>query len=366
MCEFLDTTPPSNLVLAVTGTYSAAPVILSILIAIFAAYTAFDLAGRVNAAKGWAHFFWLAGGATALGIGIWSMHFIGMLAYHLPIAVTYNVPIVLFSMVVGIAAAAVALSVASEAELGLQKLLLGSVIMGTGIAAMHYTGMEALELEAQPHYHIDLVGLSLLIAIGASFVSLYLAFRFRSEAEGRFLQRLVGAIGMGGAIYGMHYTAMSAVYFVPTPGFSAAKQGNNLWLTIALGVGTFVVLALALTTSFLNRRLSIELARATAISESEARFRALVQNASDIIAVVAEDAHITYVSSSVQRILGNTPEAWIGKKAFELVHPDDLVKPLGLFTEVLQQPKTNFTAAFRLKHSDGSWRDFEVIANNLL
>jgi PAS domain S-box-containing protein len=351
----------------VTATYSAALVILSILIAIVAAYTAFALAGRVNAAKGWSHGLWLAGGATALGIGIWSMHFIGMLAYQLPVPMTYDVPIVLFSMLVAILASGVALTIASEAELGWKKLLLGSVIMGNGIAAMHYTGMEAMQIQAEPHYHIGLVVLSLFIAIGASYGSLCLAFRLRGEVINQFWQRLGSAIGMGGAIYGMHYTAMAAVRFEPIPGVTQFEEsGDHLWLAIALGGSALVILVLAMTAAFMNRRLSLELARANALSESEARFRALVQNASDIIAVVAEDSRITYVSSSIQHILGCAPEAWVGKKVFELAHPDDVGKPVNLLMEVLQNEGTNFTSEFRLHHCDRSWREFEVIATNLL
>ncbi|HEY9697934.1 MAG TPA: MHYT domain-containing protein [Trichocoleus sp.] len=350
-----------------TATYSAALVILSILIAIVAAYTAFALAGRVNAAKGWSHGLWLAGGATALGIGIWSMHFIGMLAYQLPVPMTYDVPIVLFSMLVAILASGVALTIASEAELGWKKLLLGSVIMGNGIAAMHYTGMEAMQIQAEPHYHIGLVVLSLFIAIGASYGSLCLAFRLRGEVINQFWQRLGSAIGMGGAIYGMHYTAMAAVRFEPIPGVTQFEEsGDHLWLAIALGGSALVILVLAMTAAFMNRRLSLELARANALSESEARFRALVQNASDIIAVVAEDSRITYVSSSIQHILGCAPEAWVGKKVFELAHPDDVGKPVNLLMEVLQNEGTNFTSEFRLHHCDRSWREFEVIATNLL
>src|SRR5437879_11354833 len=129
-----------------TGSYDYRLVGLSVLIAICAAYAALDLAGRTTAARGRIRLTWLAGGATAMGIGIWSMHYIGMLAFSLPVPVLYDWPTVLWSLVAAIFAAAVALFVVSGEKMGWPRTLAGSAIMGGGIAAMHYIGMAAMRL----------------------------------------------------------------------------------------------------------------------------------------------------------------------------------------------------------------------------
>ncbi|MBD1853055.1 MHYT domain-containing protein [Leptolyngbya sp. FACHB-711] len=361
-----------------TASYNPILVIFSILLAIVAGYTALDLTGRVNASAGVARKLWLVGGAVALGVGIWAMHFIGMLAYRLPLPMTYDVPIVLFSLVVAVVASGVVLSIASQPKLDWKQLAVGSLILGTGIASMHYTGMGALRLAAIPRYDWRWVLLSMLIAIGASFVALLLSFKLRSAINlGGTLRKLIGAIGLGSAIYGMHYAAMAAVHFQPMPTavFQSEEKLENLWLAGLIGLAALVILILALTAAFMTRRLSVELARAEALHESEARFRSLVQNASDIIAVIGADLQVTDVSSSIEQILDDSPQNWIGKKAFELVHPDDVGKAIHLLQQAMQSSSPAGTIAkaqtiqrtqLRLQHKDGSWRDFEVLANSLL
>jgi PAS domain S-box-containing protein len=178
---------------------------------------------------------------------------------------------------------------------------------------------------------------------------------------------------MGNAIAGMHYTAMAAVSFQPTSRsthFVGAAQPfhrmDNSILAFGIGIATLTILTLTWIASFFNQRLSAETARAEALRQSEERFRSLVQNSSDIIAVMAADSSIFYTSPSIKQILGYEPEDWLGKKAFEFVHPDELAKAESLLTEALHCSATNITAEFCLRHADDSWRNFEVIANNLL
>src|ERR1700734_3039094 len=127
-------------------------VALSVVIAILAAYAALDLAGRVTFARGRVRFVWLTGGSLAMGIGIWSMHYIGMLAFHLPIPVLYDWPTVLVSLLAAVAASGVALFVVSRETMGTFRAVAGSVVMGSGIALMHYVGMEAMRLNAMCSY----------------------------------------------------------------------------------------------------------------------------------------------------------------------------------------------------------------------
>ena len=352
-----------------TAIYDPSLVTFSIVIAIIASYTALDVAGRVTAAEGLTRRFWLVGGATAMGIGIWSMHFVGMLAYHLPIPMTYDFPIVWLSMLVAIVASGAALSLVSNPKLGKLQLLFGGIFMGCGIASMHYLGMVSMQIEAIASYDIKRVLLSVAIAFSASGISLWLAFQLReaNTLRGTF-RKLGSAIIMGCAISGMHYTAMAAVTLLPISG-ALEKHSNaidNTLLAIAVGVGTLIILAIALIASFFNQRLNVEVAKSEALKESEARFRSLVQNTSDIIVVLTADGNISYISSSAQRILGHASGDWRGKTAFQLVHPEDLANAVNLLSQTLEHPATDTIAQLRLRHCDGNWRDFEVLANNLL
>src|SRR5712672_3196345 len=147
------------------GSYNYALVTLSVLIAIFASYAALDLADRVTARGGWIRAVWLLGGAAAMGTGIWSMHYIGMLAFILPIPVAYHWPTVLLSLLAAILASAIALYVVSRQKMGASRAVAGSVLMGGGIAGMHYIGMAAMRLAALCHYNSVLVVLSVVLAV---------------------------------------------------------------------------------------------------------------------------------------------------------------------------------------------------------
>jgi NO-binding membrane sensor protein with MHYT domain len=200
----------------VTPAYHLPLVLLSAAIAIFASYTTLDLAEQVSLAQGQQRRWWLLGGAVTMGCGIWAMHFVGMLAACLPIAATYNGPLVLLSMLAAIAAAGLALDFVSQPQLGAWRLLLGSVLMGAGIASMHYIGMAALQVAAQVTYDRALVALSVAIAVGVSWVALWLAFHLRQTGvKQRGLKKILSACVMGAAIPTMHYTGMAAAQFSP-------------------------------------------------------------------------------------------------------------------------------------------------------
>src|SRR6267142_3901725 len=195
------------------GSYNYALVALSVLIAMFASYAALDLAGRVTAAGGWTRVAWLLGGAGAMGTGIWSMHYIGMLAFILPIPVAYHWPTVLLSLFAAIAASVVALYVVSRQKMGTSRAIAGSVLMGAGIASMHYIGMDAMRLPAICRSNSSLVVLSVVFAVLISFAALWITFHFRGEKTGS-RKKLAGAVVMGAAaIPVMHYTGMAAASF---------------------------------------------------------------------------------------------------------------------------------------------------------
>jgi len=149
---------PTQAVLVASYDYRL--VALSLLIATLASYAALDLGGRVTASRGRTRFLWLTGGAAAMGMGIWAMHYIGMLACRLPVEVVYDWPTVLWSLLAAVTASAIALFVVSREKMGSLSIVLGGLLMGIGIAAMHYIGMEAMRLPAMCHYSVKRVSVS--------------------------------------------------------------------------------------------------------------------------------------------------------------------------------------------------------------
>ena len=225
------------------GSYDYRLVGLSILISIFAAYTALDLAGRVTAAHGAARSAWLSGGALAMGMGIWSMHYVGMEAFRLPVAVQYDWPTVLLSMAAAVLASAVALFVVSRKTMGMPAAVLGSLLMGTGIAAMHYIGMDAMRLPAMCRYSSGLVTLSVVLAIVIAFAAMWLTFGVRGQVATWSWRKSGSALLMGLAIPTMHYVGMAAVSFMP-----ASLTASEL--THAVSISELGVAGIALVQRF--------------------------------------------------------------------------------------------------------------------
>ena len=257
------------------GSYCYHLVTLSVLIAIFASYAVLELAARITVATGRIRLVSLAGGATAMGIGIWSMHYIGMLAFSLPVPVLYDWPTVLLSLIAAILASAVALFVVSRKKMGWPPALLGSAIMGTGIATMHYTGMAAMRLPAMCSYDPWLLTMSIVLAIVISLIALWLTFRLREENKASFLWKVAAAIIMGTAIPVMHYTGNGCAGFTPSSIFPAtthAVSTSTLGITGVSAV-TLLVLGVAIMTSGVDRRFSAQRLQA------ERKFRGLLEAA---------------------------------------------------------------------------------------
>jgi len=259
------------------GTYNFGLVAVSILIAIFAAYAALDLAGRVTAARGAVRLAWLTGGALAMGMGIWSMHYMGMEAFELSVPVKYDWPTVLYSMLAAVSASAVALFVVSRKTMTLVSAIFGSIIMGGGIAAMHYIGMEAMRLPGMCMYSTPIVVLSVVLAIGISFVALQLSFGLRSQTASWSRRKSGSALLMGLAIPVMHYVGMAAVNFMPAP-LPASELTHAISISevglVGIALTTFILLSLVFLASMLDRHFT---RNAEQLKLSEERYRLLTQ-----------------------------------------------------------------------------------------
>ncbi|GAB7564430.1 bifunctional diguanylate cyclase/phosphodiesterase [Methylobacillus methanolivorans] len=269
--------------------YNQSLVLVSLIVAMFASYAALAMSERVNPAKGeklsrW----WLWGSAATLGAGIWSMHFIGMLAFHLDIPLGYDPAITLLSLLVAILASGVALFQAVRPTLPLTRLAGSAVLMGVGVASMHYLGMWSMLMDPIPVYDPWLVILSILIAIAASGAAMWITFKLRHKFHRGWFARLGAALVMGAAIGGMHYTAMAAASF-PLGSVCGAANGTNLddlSIMVIAGVGSilFVAFIVTLLDAKLEVRISrfIHLARSLEQANKELLHRSLHDNLTNL------------------------------------------------------------------------------------
>jgi diguanylate cyclase (GGDEF)-like protein/PAS domain S-box-containing protein len=338
------------------GTYNPLLVALSIALAVFAAYAALDLAGRVTAAQGRARTLWLGGGAVAMGLGIWAMHYVGMLALWLPVPVLYHYPTVLLSLLAAIAASAVALFTVSRERMGVEQEITGSVIMGGGIAAMHYIGMAAMRLPAMMDYRWDRVALSVLLAIGISLVALILAFRVRAEQK-TSLRKLFSAIVMGSAIPLMHYTGMWAVTFHAS---AVSFSISHAVPTSLLGVGvisssSFFVLTMVMVSALLDRMLTAQREALGIAQQNLSHFRALAEAIPEIVFTATAEGMTDYCNKLWYEISGLTEEQTLGRGWGQAIHPDDLPVCMKEWEHALRTA-TTLQTEFRLRDAARGYR----------
>ena len=237
--------------------YDASLIGLSYLIAVLGSYTALQLAIAIPAAEYRSTVLgWVTGAAVALGGGaIWSMHFIGMNAADMGMPVSYDPLLTVLSLVIGIVASGFGLLMVGRGEGRTGNLIVGGVVTGLGVALMHYTGMAAMIMPAKVSYDTPLFILSIVIAIAAATVALWLAFNLRGN-----LQRFGSAIVMGIAVCGMHYTGMFALRMQHMEGAMPAGRAVSSWLAssmsyLVFGVSAALLLLLLLYGAWKSERM---------------------------------------------------------------------------------------------------------------
>jgi two-component system, sensor histidine kinase and response regulator len=298
--------------------YNHGLVFISILIATLASYAALDLAGRVAYARGSARIAWLAGGATAMGTGIWSMHYLGMLALRLPVPVEYDWPTVLLSLFAAIFASAVALFVISGKQMDSYRLATGSLLMGAGIAGMHYIGMAAMRLPAECHYSLPIVGASVVLAVVISLAALILTFRFRGTTAPGGAIKVISAVAMGTAVSLMHYTGMAAVSFTASSEESGelrhALSISYLGATGIVAV-TFILLGFTVIVALLDRRF------ATQVFHNNELVPLLLESAPEAIYGVDRTDACIFCNRAFLQLIGLDSFLQVkGKKVHDLIH----------------------------------------------
>jgi diguanylate cyclase (GGDEF)-like protein len=250
--------------------------VVSVVTAMLASYGALDLLQRAAEAVGWRRRSLIVAGGVTLGVGIWTMHFIGMVAYEMDMAVSYDAVLVALSLVAAVVGSGVAFAVVSRPGSTARGLVFAATFMGLAIAAMHYLGMASMDMAATVSWNVPLVALSLAIAFGASFAALWLVTRIGGGFSLGVGPRVGASLALGFGIAGLHYTAMAAATFHQVMASSGAQLGNvgGASLVVLLGIGAAVMLAVLLGGAAADRRraaLATDLARVSELARDLAR-----------------------------------------------------------------------------------------------
>ena len=317
------------------GIYNHWLVVLSVIVAIMVSYTALSLAARVAAAHFSLRRVWLIGGSLTMGLGIWSMHFIGMMAFSLPIALRYDVARTVISLGIAVVTSGGALWIAAGSRLTWPRLIGGSLLMGAGICSMHYSGMSAIQIVPLISYDRPLVAASILIAVGASFAALWLAFHLRAGRTWQMaVARLAAALIMGAAISGMHYTGMAASRFGASSYCVGGVAIENQQLALLIAAITVAMLAITLITAVFDAHLqsrtaaqttrltdmNAELERqASRARASEERLRQISNNLPALIAYWDHEGICRFANQAHFDRFGLMPEQIVGMSVEELL-----------------------------------------------
>lgn len=350
------------------GSYDPWLVALSVILAIGASYAALDMSSRTAASRGTTRRLWLSGGALSMGAGIWSMHYVGMLAFRLPVPVFYHMPRVAVSLCAAIFASAAALFVVSRRTMRMRALLGGGLVIGFGISAMHYVGMSAMRMSASVFLDTRIVLLSVAIAVLVSMVALWLTFKLRTDTRELAPAKIASASVMGLAITSMHYTGMAAASLHATS--NAVDQLHTVNVTslgvVGIAFVTFLVLILAMVASTLNRRFN---AQRDVFVDGAIRHRNLIERSAAGMFWSSATGRITDCNEACALILGFASRETMLRHDTAQLRTDDATRarfnaalesgePLTDFECWLKQPgKASVCVlvnAILLKEADGS------------
>lgn len=305
----------------ISSHYNIPLVFLSLFIAIIASYTSLNLVNRLFKARGFQKSLWLAGGAFSLGFGIWSMHFIAMLAHHLAIPVTYDLFLVVLSIVLAILSCGIAFYVVSH---GIQKKLsifIGALFIGTGIVSMHYVGMAAMKMEAIIVYDRVLLILSYVIALVVSLVALYLFTYFQANSDHSNFQirKLGSSILMGLAIAGMHYTGMAAATFSfkPNPSIHHIESLDSNVIGYGIAIGMLIILTYIISSIFYDKRYE---QKTSQLEFMDTIYQTIIMTANDAIILSDSKGIIVSWNKAAEIIFGYIEKEAINQR-LELIIP---------------------------------------------
>ncbi len=358
-------TEQSEIRTAMTYKYDYWLVILSIVIATLAAYSAFDTFDRLNAARHQiAQIAWLSTGAVTLGGGIWSMHFIAMLAVEMDMVVHYDIALTILSAAVAIAASGLAMRIVSAGKKSVMRTLSGGVILGAGIGVMHYMGMAAMRMEASLQYDPLVFGISIIVAVVMSSLSLRL-LDFGLAARSLAVKSC-GAVLMGLSIASMHYTGMAATYF--TPG-EAHVMTSNMFLShtaLAMVVGgvAFIATQITLIASILSRQFE---QKDRELTSQGLYLEKVLENAVDGITLIRPDGKIIVVNPVMEACFGYSKAELIGQN-ISMLMSDDNARHHNDYLRDAQTTKLKTLGTVRelsARRKDGSYFPIDIAVSSI-
>src|SRR5205085_5896699 len=315
-------------------------VFLSYLVAVTASHVTLLLAARVRDphASNWK--LWVLCGGFAMGIGIWSMHFVATLALRLPIRVLYDLSLTALSWAFAIVACGAAFIVLRRLTGKHREFLLPGALIGIGIASMHYTGDASMRLSPGIEYDPLLFVASVLIAIGAATAALWIAFHLAKQRA--VFTNFGAALVMGAAVVGMHFTAVAAAKFHPDAICLAPGPGlDEVWMAYTIGGFTFVILTATMLLSAYDARLSAAIGRGAdqlrqaseqlelrvrertqTLASEEARKDAILRTALDCIISMDQRGSIAEWNPAAEGTFGYRRHEALGRPLDELILPE--------------------------------------------
>lgn len=329
--------------------YTLDLVVLSVLTATIGAYVAIEIAKRVRAAERGRRLFWISGGAVAMALGIWSMHFVGMLALHLPVPVWYDALVLFLSFVAAVIGCGIAFFIFNRATVGSGLLVLASIFMGFAIAAMHYTGMAGMRMSSHLIYDPTIVAASVGVAIIGSFLALALTRNLiATSSEPRaWLKKAGASLVMGFAVAGMHYTGMAATFF--TPGPSGWKPTDH----VVLGTYPLGLIVAATSAALLGIALAATQFERWTLA-TRGRFENLLELSPQVVWFGRPDGQITYFNPYWYEYTGLTEKKALGDAWTSAIHPEDRERVVESWQSAVRD-SSDFAVELRLRGRDDKY-----------
>ncbi len=324
--------------LLIYGVFKPWLVVLSISIAILASFMAMNVASQAKHIRStfWRQFMLVVGSIT-LGGGVWSMHFIGMLAFDLCMPINYGVQLTLISVLPSIFSSWITLNIITREKVSKCQFIIGGVLVGLGIGTMHYIGMAAMEVSALLRYDLTMFGLSIIVAAVLAILSLWVYTRLRT---GRFSYlgstkiSMLASVFMGFAIAGMHYTGMAAARFVRPSGFEFTEQTAEIskYLAASVTIATILIIMLVLGANLLIKYKDISAKAA----DKESRLRAMMDTAMDGIVTINDKGTVISSNTAIESLLGWSSNSLIGENIKVIIPEVFVVDKNGLLNRNIE------------------------------